>query len=54
MKQLNSGTILLIKTEKCLREAQAHEKKLGIEKGEMLGPRRSRTHLGKYMLGRKR
>ena len=27
---------LLIKTEKCLREAQAHEKKLGIEKGEML------------------
>ena len=27
---------LLIKAEKCLREAQAHEKKLGIEKGEML------------------
>jgi len=27
---------LLLKTEKCIREAEAHIKKLGIEKGEMM------------------
>ncbi len=35
-EQIKLWNDLLLKTEKCIREAQAHEKKLGLEQGETI------------------